>query len=144
MKLATALQSFSFLSPVLAKTYRPTVERLSEAFRVITVELPGSGRAEHVNEGWSGALCQVVGRFHRTNRVDRPTVIGHSRSGAIAVTLAADYPKMVGKLVIVDATGTGPHSLMQIFGSGSIDLFLDLRLFWARGITWWEISFITR
>jgi pimeloyl-ACP methyl ester carboxylesterase len=114
---------------VLARTYRSTVEQLAKVFQVTTVELPGSGQAQCLREGMSGSqYAEWLAAFFAEVGLDRPIVVGHSRSGSIAVALAANYPEKVEKLVIVDATGTGPHSYMQIFGKGSIDLFLDFRL----------------
>jgi pimeloyl-ACP methyl ester carboxylesterase len=112
-----------------AKTYRPTAARLARSFRVFTVEMPGSGWADSVGKGWlveryaewAAGCIDALGLM-------RPLVIGHSHSGPIAVVLAARYPQAVGRLVIVNATGTGPHPVVRTFAAGVCDVALVIGL----------------
>ncbi len=117
-------------SPVaLAKTYRPTAKLLARTFRVFTLELPGSGRAERLSRSWGVEdYAAWVAGFIRRRGLSRPVVIGHSHSASIAVILAARHAGMVGRLIVVDATGTGPHRAMRVFVGGLYDLLLDIRL----------------
>lgn len=117
-------------SPVArAETYRATAECLARSFRVHTVELPGSGQAECLPEGWSiEQYAGWVAELLRTLALDRPVVIGHSHSAAIGVVLAARFPERLGRLVVVDGTGTGPHPSLRVFLGGLFDLALDITL----------------
>ncbi len=44
-----------------------------------------------------------IARYIQTNHIERPVIIGHSLGGVIAQWLAADYPQLVSKIVVVDA-----------------------------------------
>jgi pimeloyl-ACP methyl ester carboxylesterase len=41
--------------------------------------------------------------YIRKNQLERPVIVGHSLGGFVALALAAKYPELPGKLVIVDA-----------------------------------------
>ncbi|MCB1025464.1 MAG: alpha/beta hydrolase [Acidobacteria bacterium] len=44
-----------------------------------------------------------VVEFIKSNEIDSPTLIGHSFGGTLALKIAADHPKIIQRLVIVDA-----------------------------------------
>jgi pimeloyl-ACP methyl ester carboxylesterase len=116
-----------------AKTYRPTADCLAKIFRVMTVELPGSGHAAALGAGWSvEQFAEWVAGFIAALGLDRPIVIGHSHSGPIGVRLAARHAHLVGRLVLVDATGTGPHSAVRVFTAGLLDLVLEIGIVLGR------------
>lgn len=113
----------------LPATYRPTARALGRSFRVSTVGFPGSGRGERLRSGWSvEQYADWAAGFIATLGLDRPLVIGHSHSAAIAVVLAACDPDRVGRLVIADGTGTGPHPVARTVAGGMCDVLLDLGL----------------
>lgn len=110
-----------------AKTYRTTAVCLAGTFRVLTVELPGSGRADSVGAGWSvGQYAEWVAGFITALGLNRPAVVGHSHAGSVGVTLAARRPGLLSRLVLVDATGTGPHPPVRVFTAGAVDLALEI------------------
>ena len=112
-----------------AKTYRPTAARLAATFRVHTLEMPGSGQADRVTEGWSvGQYADWAAGFIAAAGLERPVVIGHSHGGSFGVVLTARYPDRVGALVVADATGPGPRPLAPVLVGGVIDLLLELPL----------------
>jgi pimeloyl-ACP methyl ester carboxylesterase len=117
-------------SPVVrAATYRVTATHLAKHFRVTTVELPGSGRAASGGSVWSvERYADWVAGFIPALGLHCPVVVGHSHAGAVGVALAARHPALVGRLVIVDATGTGPHPLVRVFAAGLFDLALEIRI----------------
>ena len=49
-----------------------------------------------------GAVDELAG-WLKTNKVERPAVIGHSMGGLMAMMLAAKHPAAAGKIMIVDA-----------------------------------------
>jgi pimeloyl-ACP methyl ester carboxylesterase len=121
-------------SPVArAKTYRTTADCLARTFRVITVELPGSGWAGAVGKGWSvGQYAEWAAGFIAALGLNRPVVIGHSHSGPIGITLAVRHANAIGRLVLVDATGTGPHPVVRVFAAGVLDLALEIGIVLTR------------
>jgi len=45
---------------------------------------------------------QAIARYLQQNNM-RPIIVGHSLGGGLAMALAADYPQLVSKIVVVDA-----------------------------------------
>lgn len=82
------------------------VPRLSRAFRVIAPDLPGCGDSEkpppgrypYGFEAFSESLADLIAALG----LGRVSVCGHSMGGAIALTLAANHPDLVDKLILVD------------------------------------------
>lgn len=49
--------------------------------------------------GWENSIAEYI----KDNNIDKPIVIGHSMGGGLAMALAADYPDLIGKIIVVDA-----------------------------------------
>lgn len=45
----------------------------------------------------------AVARYIMENKILKPVIVGHSIGGGMALLLAADYPRLVGKIIVVDA-----------------------------------------
>jgi pimeloyl-ACP methyl ester carboxylesterase len=50
-------------------------------------------------ENWKNEIANYI----KTNKIEKPILIGHSMGGGLALTIAADYPELIGKIVVVDA-----------------------------------------
>lgn len=50
-------------------------------------------------EGWKNEIAAFI----REEGIDNPILVGHSMGGGLALAVAADFPTLVGKIVIVDA-----------------------------------------
>lgn len=44
-----------------------------------------------------------IAKFIKENKINKPIVIGHSMGGGLAMAIAADYPDLLNKFVVVDA-----------------------------------------
>src|SRR6202008_325233 len=44
-----------------------------------------------------------IARYIRENKIAKPVIIGHSIGGGMAMLLAADYPELPGRIIVVDA-----------------------------------------
>jgi pimeloyl-ACP methyl ester carboxylesterase len=44
-----------------------------------------------------------IANYIKDNNLVKPIIIGHSMGGGLAMALAADYPNLIGKIVVVDA-----------------------------------------
>lgn len=44
-----------------------------------------------------------IATFIKDYQIEKPIIIGHSMGGGLAMAIAADYPDIVGKIVVVDA-----------------------------------------
>ena len=47
-------------------------------------------------------LAAELARYIAENRLRRPAIIGHSMGGTLAMMLAADHPRLVGRIMVVD------------------------------------------
>ena len=48
---------------------------------------------------WETAIANYI----KINKIEKPIIVGHSMGGGLALALAADYPELIGKIVVVDA-----------------------------------------
>jgi pimeloyl-ACP methyl ester carboxylesterase len=48
------------------------------------------------------SLANEIARYIQEQRLDRPALIGHSMGGTLALMLAADRPRLVGRVMVVD------------------------------------------
>ncbi|MNS89836.1 acyl-CoA esterase [compost metagenome] len=50
-------------------------------------------------ENWKNEIAAYI----RDNKIEKPILVGHSMGGGLALAIAADYPELIGKIVVVDA-----------------------------------------
>ncbi|AOC95077.1 Sigma factor SigB regulation protein RsbQ [Flavobacterium anhuiense] len=50
-------------------------------------------------ENWKNEIAAYI----KDNKIEKPILIGHSMGGGLALAIAADYPELIGKIVVVDA-----------------------------------------
>ena len=86
------------------------LERLKDDYRVIIIDRPGNGYSTRPAEASAAISFQArtVAGFMDALKLERPLVVGHSLGGAIALSLALDYPQKVGALALV-APATHPQ-----------------------------------
>ncbi|MHB1688726.1 MAG: alpha/beta fold hydrolase [Ignavibacteriaceae bacterium] len=46
---------------------------------------------------------KAIATFIQKNKIKQPIIIGHSMGGGLAMALAADYPELISKIIVVDA-----------------------------------------
>ena len=85
--------------------WKTTAPMLADAgFHVVAVDLLGFGYSD--KPSWFdyaiSSQARVVARFMNVVGIGRATIVGSSYGGAVAATLALDYPERVEKLVLVD------------------------------------------
>ena len=114
----------------------------SNDFHVIAIDLLGFGYSE--KPGWFDysieSQARMVSRFMNRVGIGRATVIGSSYGGAVAATLALDYPERVEKLVLVDAVCNDElknHPILRLAsvrGLGEVltPFFVDSKLYLRR------------
>jgi pimeloyl-ACP methyl ester carboxylesterase len=114
----------------LARTYRPTIEKLARSFRVVTVEMPGSGGGSRLSAPWDmEAYASWAAGVLDVLSIEDSTVVGHSFSGGVGLVLAALHPAKVGRLVLADTVGgVCPHSLSRVLVGRAVDALVEARL----------------
>ena len=102
------------LIPGLASTgevWRRTAERLDDRYRVHLVSVRGFGDVPAGANGQGAVLgpaANEIRRYIATEQLDRPAIVGHSMGGLIALRVAADAPRAVGRVMVVDAAAFFP------------------------------------
>jgi pimeloyl-ACP methyl ester carboxylesterase len=89
------------------RTFEDVIEDLGARFHVIAPDLPGFGESEKPSparyaygvEAHAESVADLIAAFG----VGRASVVGHAMGGAIALTLAAEHPELVQRLVVEDA-----------------------------------------
>ena len=98
------------------------LELAEQGFRVIAPDLLGYGYSAKPRdlEYTIRRQAKMVVDLMQELEIDRANVVGSSYGGAVAATIALDYPEMIEKLVLVGAvTNNRPtrYLLMRLFGS---------------------------
>ncbi|MCM3906457.1 MAG: alpha/beta hydrolase [Pyrinomonadaceae bacterium] len=113
------------------------LELAAKGFRVIAADLLGYGYSAKPRDFdyTIGAQARMVDRLVDKLGLDRAIIVGSSYGGAIAATIALDYPERVERLVLVGAvTNNEPtkYLLMRLFGSPLIGDILSPLLIGSR------------
>lgn len=96
-----------------ADTWRHLIEPLSQRWRVIAPDLPGSGRSDRPKRAYTldflrGCLFELLEALS----LPKVWLVGHSLGGMLAHSLLLEQPERVGGLVLLDgALVTRPERL---------------------------------
>lgn len=101
---------------------------------VYTLDLPGHGRSSGEGRDAIEDYAAEVVAFLDAAGIERAVIVGHSMGGAVALTMALDFPKRVAGLVLV-ATGArlrvAPAILEQIPADFEAALGIITRYVWS-------------
>ncbi len=88
-------------------TWEPWAKRLSDSFRVISLDLPGHGLTGAVPSGdySEEGMVRFLKEFADKLALQKFALAGNSMGGAVAAHFAEEYPGRVTHLVLVDAGG---------------------------------------
>jgi pimeloyl-ACP methyl ester carboxylesterase len=85
------------------ETWDTTVARYKDRFECHVLTVAGFAGVPRVPAPMLDTVRDGIADYIRKNHLTKPIVIGHSLGGYLALDLAARYPELPGKLVIVDA-----------------------------------------
>lgn len=76
---------------------------LTDRFRVILVDRPGSGHSTRPTGADAGPRAQAaaIAGLIRTLGLQKPLLVGHSLGGAVALAIALDHPDCAGGLALI-------------------------------------------
>lgn len=104
-KSGTGKQTLLFI-PGFASSgavWNETVAALNKDYTCVVLTMPGfAGVAPEQNPTFENWKAQII-RYIKNEKIEKPIVIGHSMGGALALAIAADFPDLTRKIVIVDA-----------------------------------------
>jgi pimeloyl-ACP methyl ester carboxylesterase len=105
---------------------------LSRHFRVITLDLPGSGFSDKPDiEYRPGQLVDFFTGFMDAVQIPQATLVGNSMGAGLAIAMALEHPERVAKLVLI---GGLPKQIMQKLTSPSIRRALETN------VPYWMVS----
>jgi pimeloyl-ACP methyl ester carboxylesterase len=94
-------------------TWEPWVERLSDRYRIITLDLPGHGltRAPADYQASTQGFVAAIDAFADHEGLTRFTLGGNSMGGGVAWNYALTHPERLDGLVLVNAAGWRPEAV---------------------------------
>ncbi len=119
---------------VSSEIWRPLYYLLKDEFNIYDLDLPGFGKTPIEKVMILKDYADFVYKFLKDNKVERPTIIGHSFGGAVATKVALIYPDSISKLILVGASSIRePKLKTKIMGkmAGILKYFISQKL---RGI----------
>ncbi len=85
------------------ETWDTTVSHYQDHYRCHVLTLAGFAGVPRVPGPFLDTVRDSLAAYIRKNQLERPVIVGHSLGGFVALALAAKYPDLPGKLVIVDS-----------------------------------------
>jgi pimeloyl-ACP methyl ester carboxylesterase len=89
------------------RSWDGVMSALCSEYHVVAPDLPGFGDSEKPPASrfpyGVGAFAEAVADLYAGLELGRATLVGHALGGAVALTLAAQHPELVSRLVLVDA-----------------------------------------
>jgi pimeloyl-ACP methyl ester carboxylesterase len=112
------------------------LERLSDEFRVVLLERPGSGESTREARACARVRSQAetVSAFIRVMGLERPVLVGHSFGGAVALAVAVAHPEQVSGLALVAPLANMQGNVPPIFKK----LMIKSRT--LRGLVAWTVA----
>lgn len=85
------------------ETWDSTVARYKDGFECHVLTVAGFAGVARIPAPILASVREGLAEYIRKNKFDHPAIVGHSLGGFVALDLAAHYPELPGRLVIVDA-----------------------------------------
>ena len=94
-------------------TWEPWAKSLGDAFRVVSVDLPGHGLTiSPAEESYTAeSMAKFVDVFTTAIGVQRFAVAGNSMGGGVAGRVAMQFPARVTHLILIDSAGLIPPNM---------------------------------
>jgi len=110
--------------------WRHAAPLLARRRRVVTLDVPGFGSSRPVGRGFDiGAVAaRVAAELHAARIAEPYDLVGHSMGAAVALTLAAQEPGAVRRLVLVSPAGLRPMPFVAAAVLGLVaEVYVPLR-----------------
>jgi len=84
------------------EVWNDTTAKFEKDFTCYTLTMAGfAGAKPQPDASFKGWEKEIVA-YIKDQKIEQPIIIGHSMGGGLAMALAADYPELISKIVIVD------------------------------------------
>ena len=85
------------------EVWNETKSEFENNFTCYTLTMPGFASAKPQKNPTFKKWETEIANFIIQNKITKPIIIGHSMGGGLALAIAADYPDLISKIVVVDA-----------------------------------------
>jgi len=86
------------------------------SYQVYAIDLPGFGGSPVPKTVWGvGDYAEMVKGFIEKLGLSNVIIVGHSFGGRVGIKLAAKYPQLISRLILVDAAGFVTNSPRKAF-----------------------------
>jgi pimeloyl-ACP methyl ester carboxylesterase len=85
------------------ETWDTTVAHFGDRFECHVLTVAGFAGVPRIPAPMLDTVRDGIASYIRKNKLEKPVLVGHSLGGFLALAVAARYPDLPGKLVIVDA-----------------------------------------
>jgi pimeloyl-ACP methyl ester carboxylesterase len=121
--------------------WRFNLEASADRHRVFAPDLPGFGRSEKPRARYGiPYFTRFIERYMEERGLRSAAVVGASLGGRIALELALESPRLVRKLVLVNALGLGRPNVHVSYGLVTIPRVGEALMNVARGALRWAPS----
>jgi pimeloyl-ACP methyl ester carboxylesterase len=92
-----------------------TKANFEEKFTCYTLTMAGFAEAKpQPNATFTNWESSIV-NYIKENKIEKPILVGHSMGGGLALAIAADYPELIQKIIVVDALPCLPALMNSTF-----------------------------
>ncbi|MDQ6471475.1 alpha/beta hydrolase [Flavobacterium sp. LHD-80] len=105
LKTGKGKQSIIFIPGFASsgEVWNETKTAFEKDFTCYTLTMAGfAGVKAQPNPSFENWKTEIA-NFIKENKIVKPILVGHSMGGGLALAVAADYPELIGKIVVVDA-----------------------------------------
>jgi pimeloyl-ACP methyl ester carboxylesterase len=85
------------------EVWNDTTAKFEKDFTCYTLTMAGFAgvkpQPDATFKNWENEIAAYI----KDQKIEQPVIIGHSMGGSLAMALAADYPELISKIVVVDA-----------------------------------------
>lgn len=98
-----SLNSLAKLQQLLAETGE---------FRVYNIEWPGFGASvdNYMENSKFTDFKKILSEFIKKNKIHKPTLIGHSFGGKVAIAIALENTRLIDRLILINSSGLKPKN----------------------------------
>lgn len=83
--------------------WKETTAKFEKDFTCYTLTMAGFAGIQPNTDASFKNWEKAIAEYLKSNNIDKPIIIGHSMGGGLALAIAADYPDLVRKIIVVDA-----------------------------------------
>ncbi len=117
------------------ETVVPIINILKDSFRVVSLDSPGFGLSEDPSRVYGTEdYADFTVKFLQELGIENADFLGHSFGGKTITVIAAKYPNLVKRAVLIDASGVLPKRELQYYFK--VYSFKLLKFLYTRLLFW--------